>query len=112
MPKQALTIAVTTRVENPSPTTTGVKDGVDYDAEMMVTDEAGATYKWRGAVTYAPAQYDGKLVPYGPSIDHWMSGPLVKAINTPWIAAHSKLVKAIVKSLGGGEGTESFDVTV
>ena len=112
MTNRALTIAITTRVENPRPTTTGVKDGVDYDAEVMVTNEAGITSRWRGEVTYAPAQYDGALVPYGPSVDYWMSGSLIKAINEPWIAAHGKLVKAITKSLGGGEGTEFLDVSL
>jgi hypothetical protein len=110
MTNNALAIAVTTRVENPRPTTTGVKNGVDYDAEVMVTDEAGITSRWSGEVTYAPAQADGSLVPYGPSVEHWMSGSLIKAINEPWIVAHGKLVKAITKSLGGGEGIESFDV--
>lgn len=112
MVKQALKIAVTTRVDNPRPTTTGVKNGIDYDAEVLVTDEAGITSRWSGEVTYAPSQYDGALIPYGPSIDHWMSGSLIKALNEPWIAAHRKLVKAITKSLGGGEGVESFDVAL
>jgi len=112
MTDQALTIVVTTRVEKPRPTTTGVKNGVDYDAEVVVTDEAGITSRWSGEVTYAPAQYDGTLVPYGPSVDYWMSGSLISALKEPWIAAHGKLVKAITKSLGGGEGTESFDVSL
>jgi len=112
MMKQALTIAVTTRVENPRPTSTGVKAGVDYDAEIMVTDEAGITSRWSGEVTYAPSRHDGTLVPYGPSVDYWMSGSLIKALNEPWIAAHGKLVKAITKSLMGGEGIESFDVSL
>jgi hypothetical protein len=111
MTKPASTIAITTVVENPRPTSTGVAKGVDYDADIMVTDEAGITTRWRGELTYAP-QHDGTLVPYGNSVDYWMSGSLIKALNTPWIAAHSKLVKAITKSLGGGEGTESFDVSL
>lgn len=105
-------ITIATNVTNARPTTTGVSDGVDYDAEVAVTDEDGITTRWSGKLTYAPTRYDGGLAPFGDAVDHWMSDSLLKAINEPWIAAHGKLTKAIIKSLGSGEGAESIDVEI
>lgn len=105
------TITIETSVSNPRPTDVGVRDGVDYDAELWVTDETGERFGWRGELTYAPAQHDhDQLVPYGGGIDHWMSSDLISAIRTPWIAAHQSLVDAIVQSLGSGEGNETIEV--
>ena len=110
MTNQELT--VTTRVENPSPTTTDITDGVDYDAEIQIIDEAGIKTVWHGHVTFAPDRVNGGLAPTGDSIDCWMSADLVKAIETPWVAAHKSLVRAIVKSLHGGVGVETFEIEV
>lgn len=104
------TITVTTRVETPTPTRTDVADGIDYSAEIQITDEIGEKHRWVGAVTFAPDHVNGGLVPVGDSIDCWMTAPLVKAIETPWVAAHPALVKAIVKSLRGGAGVETFEI--
>lgn len=104
-------ITVTTRVTRPRPTGTDVNLGVDYDAELSVTDEAGVTSMWTGELTYAPG-HDGNLEPYGNGLDHWMTHGIIKALETPWIAAHERLVDAIVESLGGGEGVETIQVSL
>jgi len=109
---RTFTITVATRVENPRPTTTGVEGGVDYDAELTLTHESGATSQWRGEVTYAPAQYDGRLIPCGPPVDRWMSDSLTRALREPRIARHRKLLEAITESLGSGEGIKSSDVSI
>lgn len=102
-------VFVRTRVKNPRPTATGVRNGIDYDAELWVQDEVGEVYAWHGGLTYAP-DHDGRLVPYGNRLEMWMEHSLSKALNEPWIAAHRRLVEAIVASLGGGEGNEEFEV--
>lgn len=106
-----MTITIETRVENPRPTTTGVTGGVDYDASLWVTDEAGERSHWGGELTYAPGA-DGALQPYGGSVDHWIGDSLMDAIRTPWIAAHERLVAAIVRSLGDGPGVETIEVVL
>lgn len=105
-------ITITIRVENPRPTRTDVDGGVDYDAAIAVTDEAGVTSRWSGHVTYEPDPVNGGLVPTGHARDCWMSSDLIAAIETSWIAAHDQIVHAIVKSLGGGEGVETFEVAL
>lgn len=110
-----LEILVETRVGRPRPTITGVRDGVDFDADLWITDECGDRYHWRGALTYAPApdpRQGGELVPYGGDVDHWMSGSLVAALRAPWIAAHADLVDAVVAQLGTGEGAATVSVQV
>ena len=107
-----ITVTVTTRVENPTPTTTDITDGVDYNAEIHITDEAGTKTAWQGHVTFAPDHVNGGLAPTGDAIDCWMSAHLIKAIETPWVAAHESLVRAIVKSLSDGAGVETFEIEV
>ncbi len=106
------TIVVETRVTGHRPTEYGVRNGVDYDAELWVTD-AGVRHAWQGALTYAPDPgRAGELAPYGGAIDHWMSAELVRALRTPWVAAHQRLVDAIVQSLGDGPGVETITVVL
>lgn len=106
-----MVIKVTTRIQSPRPTSTDVPNGVDYDVELWVIDEVGATNRWDGEVTYAP-NHEGNLVPYGDGLDHWLSGSLISAIDKSWLSAHPRLVKAIVNSLANGEGVDEFEVTL
>ncbi len=108
-----LTIEVETRVGSPRPTATDVTGGVDCDAEVWLVDEAGERHGFRGEVTYAPdLGRSGDLAPYGGAVDHWMSDELVRALRTPWVAAHPRLVEAIVESLAGGPGVEQIAVEI
>src|SRR4051812_36862638 len=107
---RGIKIRVETIVRNARPTSYDVHDGVDYDAWLTVTDEAGITSAWRGELTYSP-DHDGNLVPYGTSIHTWMSAGLIRGVREPWIAAHDRLVDAIIEALGGGVGEEEFTVT-
>lgn len=107
-----MTIIVTTRVGNPSPTVTDTPDGIDYAAEIHVTDEAGITSVWQGSLIFAPDRINRGFAPVGDSRDCWMSPEMIQAIETPWIAAHEHLVNAIVESLRSGEGIETFEVEV
>jgi hypothetical protein len=107
--KLNITITVHTSIATPRPTTTGVRDGIDYDAELVIIDEVGETRRWSGELTYAPGR-DGALVPYGGQLDHWVSDSLLRALRTPWIAAHKALVDQIVESLSTGPGREMFKV--
>ncbi len=63
-----MTITIETRIENPRPTTTGVTGGVDYDASLWVTDEAGERSHWDGELTYAPGA-DVESLGDGPGIE-------------------------------------------
>lgn len=107
-----ITVHVTTRVESPSPTSTDVEGGVDYQAEIRLVDEAGQAHRWSGQVTYAPDHEAGRLRPVGDSRDCWISRELLAALETPWVAAHDDLVRRIVRSLGGGPSVESYEVVL
>jgi hypothetical protein len=105
-------ITIETSVARPRPTTTGVPHGIDYDADLWITDEAGVRHHWAAGLTYAPDPGRGDLVPYGNAIDHWMGDELVSAIRRPWVAAHPRLVEVIINSLGDGPGDETIEVTL
>ncbi len=109
----AISVLVSTRVHRPRPTAHGVRGGRDYGAELSIEDESGVTHRWSGELTYAPDPWSGgEFRPYGGQIDHWMSSELVRALRTPWVSAHPRLVAEIVRSLGGGPGVEAFQVAL
>lgn len=100
-----MAITIKTSVENPRPTTTGVRDGVDFDATVYLAEE-GVEWRFTITLTCVPAADDPRyLVPYGTSVDQWMSK---SPRNWPaWAQAHEKV---IVESLAGGEGVEEIEV--
>ncbi len=102
-----MTITIETLVTRPRSTDTGVRDGVDYDAKVRITDASG-TRVLDGELTYAPDSYSGELVPYGPAVDYWMSGRLMASLR----AIGGAVERAIIESLAGGKGFETIEVTL
>lgn len=102
-----MTITIETLVTRPRSTDTGVRDGVDYDAEVRITDAAG-TRVLTGELTYAPDGYSGALVPFGDCVDMWMTGRLMDDLA----AIGGEVERAIIKSLAGGKGREMIEVSL
>jgi hypothetical protein len=103
-----MTITIETLVTRPRNTDTGVRDGVDYDAEVRITDADGAVRQLTGELTYAPDAYSGELRPYGPAVDYWMTGRLMADVAS----LGGEIARTIIASLAGGKGRETIEVTL
>lgn len=75
---------ITCTAQNPRPSTClDINGAVDLDVTVTIPSATPglSDESVLGEVTLAPAQYDGRLAPYGTSADQWCSGGLLARLR-------------------------------